>query len=134
MKLVPFVFGLFLIAGPALADDTAPQAVIRHQLDAFKASDGPSAYDDAAPLVKQHFPTLDSFMAMVITGYQPVARNNGWQFGEGGVDEQGRNFQKVEIDGADGQGWTATYFMEQESDGTWKVSGVRLEQNQGSNA
>jgi hypothetical protein len=134
MKLLPLVLGLFLLATPALADDTAQQAVIRHQLDAFKASDGASAYADAAPLVQQHFPTLDSFMAMVITGYLPVARNNGWQFGEAGVDEQGRNFQKVEINGADGQGWTATYFMELQPDGTWKISGVRLEQNQGTNA
>ena len=40
------------------------------------------------------------------------------------VIEQGVPVQAVEIRGADGAGVLALYFMERQSDGSWKINGV----------
>ena len=41
---------------------------------AFQAGDGELAYSYAAPNVKRIFPTVETFMGMVESGYQPVRK------------------------------------------------------------
>ena len=124
--LACIVLVLTLTAGPALADgvpEDAFKSVITHQLEAFSKDDGASAYADAAPNVKAYFPTVESFMSMVQNGYQPVYRNKSYSFLGGGVDASGRIYEKVELQGADNLTYQAYYFMQQQDDGTWKISG-----------
>jgi hypothetical protein len=105
------------------ADQQAMQAVITGQLQAFATGRDDEAYGYAAPLVRFAFPTVDSFMAMVKKGYQPVHRNNGYSFAESATDTTGRPTQTVIIKGTDGKTYEARYTLEQQPDGTWKIAG-----------
>jgi Domain of unknown function (DUF4864) len=120
------IFVLALFAGGAMADalpEDTFKSIITHQLEAFAKDDGASAYSDAAPNVKAYFPTVESFMSMVQNGYQPVYRNKSYSFLGGGIDAGGRIYEKVQLQGADGITYQATYFMQQQDDGSWKISG-----------
>ena len=75
---------------------------------------------------KRIFPTLERFMSMVQSGYLPVLRPGNYAFGRSEQLSDGRIQWEVLIDGPDGKGYTATYFMERQEDGTWKVDAVTL--------
>jgi len=122
------LFLAVMFATPALAQEgsganPAFQSVITHQLQAIAKDDAATAYSDAAPNVQMIFPSPDTFMNMVRGGYPPVYRNKQYGFESSGIDASGRNYQRVEILGADGESYEAVYFMEQQKDGTWKISG-----------
>ena len=108
------------------ADGAQFQTIITGQLEAFKADKGSDAYSYAAPIVKQVFPDVDSFMAMVQRGYPMVYRNQGYEFGELGRDALGRPTQQVKITGLDGEHYVASYAMQQQPDGSWKIAGCTL--------
>jgi len=118
---------LFLAASVAArADEDAARNVITQQLESFLSGDFENAYSYASPDIKRIFPTLDRFMSMVQSGYLPVLRPGNYAFGQVRMSGDGRIVQDVLIRGPDGTDWTATYFMEQQADGTWKVDGVQL--------
>jgi hypothetical protein len=108
------------------ADKSAVEAVITSQLEAFSRDDGAGAYDFAAPLIRQIFPTAGQFMAMVKQGYQPVYRSQNHAFAESFTDQLGRPAQKVLITGQDGKRYQAVYTMELQPDGIWKIAGCQL--------
>lgn len=108
------------------ADGTQFQTIISGQLEAFKSGNGDTAYSFAAPIVKQIFPNVESFMGMVQRGYPPVYHNSGYEFGALGVDALDRPTQQVKITGVDGEHYVATYAMQQQPDGSWKISGCTL--------
>ncbi len=117
-----------LFATPALAEDSksanpAFQSIITHQLQAIAKDDAATAYADAAPLVQKLFPTSEIFMNMVRGGYAPVYRHKAFDFEGSGTDESGRPYQRVGLIGEDGARYEATYYMEQQPDGSWKISG-----------
>jgi len=117
------------LAGPAAAfsdgDRAAIQSTIERQVQAFLADDGAAAYSFAAPGIKAIFPTVESFMAMVRQGYQPVYRPRSYSFGE--LKEAPGDLQQfVEIVDADGVFWTAVYTLSQQPDGSWKITGCYL--------
>lgn len=124
---------LFLLVsawcGVAAAQTASPpgndeiRSVITRQLEAFSRDQDAEAYSYAAPIIQFAFPTVDSFMSMVKKGYQPVYRNSGYRFGGSGVDVTGRPTQTVIIQGNDGKTYEASYTLEQQSDGTWKIAG-----------
>jgi hypothetical protein len=74
-------------------------------------------------LIKFAFPTVDSFMAMVKKGYQPVHRNSGYSFAESATDPNGRPTETVIIRGTDGKTYEARYTLERQPGGTWKIAG-----------
>jgi hypothetical protein len=118
-----------LVAPAALAGDAeikAAQAVIDSQLKAFLANDGATAYSFAAPNVKQVFPTVDTFMNMVTNGYAPVRKPRSYSFGK--VEQTGPTsiVQQVLIVGPDGKDYEAVYTLEQQPDGTFKITGCSL--------
>lgn len=126
-RFAALVFGLVLLAGPAFAD--GPQAAIRSvidsQLKAMSMDDGPTAYSFASPGIQRIFPSADLFMSMVKTGYAPVYRAKSVAFGR--LREHGAGYiQEVFLTDADGEQWTALYALEQQGDGTWKISGCQL--------
>ena len=102
------------------------QRIITAQITAFKADDGPAAYDFAAPVVRNIFPTPEIFMTMVKQGYPQVYRPQSFNFTEALIDPMGRPAQKMTVVGPDGKSYTALYSMEKQPDGTWRISGCTL--------
>ena len=121
--LLVFLLGL---AAPAAADDvSAAQSVIRAQEQAFGRDDAAAAYSHAAPEIRQLFPQADSFLQMVQRGYPPVYRHKSFEFGEARSDG-GRVAQRVHIVDDNGEVWEAMYTLEQQPDGSLKITGCSL--------
>jgi hypothetical protein len=118
--------GIGLLA-PALAANeiVAAQDVIRSQEQAFSRDDAATAYSFAAPEIQRIFPDADVFMSMVQSGYAPVYRHKSFEFGEARV-EGDWVAQRVHIVDADGQAWEALYTLEQQADGSFKITGCTL--------
>ncbi|GGK48086.1 DUF4864 domain-containing protein [Salinarimonas ramus] len=115
----------FLPAERAHADEAAARAVIEGQIEAFLADDGPAAYSFAAPGIRSMFPNEERFKAMVRQGYPPVYRPRDFAFGRYRETAAGP-VQEVSIVDRSGVAWQAIYSLEQQPDGTWKISGCRL--------
>jgi hypothetical protein len=121
--VIAFLIGL---ASPSRADDVAAaQSVIRAQEQAFSRDDAAAAYSHAAPEIKQLFPQADIFMQMVQQGYAPVYRHKSFEFGEART-AGGRIAQRVHIVDDNGEAWEAMYTLEQQSDGSLKITGCSL--------
>jgi hypothetical protein len=115
------------LAEPINATDRAEfQRIITAQITAFRADDGLAAYDFAAPVVRNIFPTPDIFMAMVKQGYPQVYRPQSFKFTEALMDPLGRPSQKMMVVGPDGKSYIALYTMEKQPDGTWRIAGCTL--------
>jgi hypothetical protein len=121
--LVVFLIGF---GSPSFADDvTAAQSVIRAQEQAFGRNDSAAAYSHAAPAIKQIFPEADIFLQMVQQAYPPVYRHKSFEFGEARA-ANGQIAQRVHIVDGDGQAWEALYTLEQQPDGSLKITGCSL--------
>ena len=121
--LFVFVLGL---AAPAFADDVAAaQSVIRAQEQAFVRGDAAAAYSHAAPEIKQLFPQADIFLQMVQQAYPPIHRHKSFEFGEARA-AGGRIAQRVHIIDDNGEAWEAMYTLEQQGDGSLKITGCSL--------
>ena len=117
---------LFSLAAPALADDVASaQSVIRAQEQALVRGDAAAAYSHAAPEIKQLFPQADIFLQMVQQAYPPIHRHKSFEFGEA-RSAGGRIAQRVHIVDDNGEAWEAMYTLEQQSDGSLKITGCSL--------
>ena len=124
--LVLLVALAFNWMAPAFADDVAAaQSVIQAQEQAFSRGDAAAAYSHAAPEIKQLFPEADIFMQMVQQAYTPVYRHKSFEFGEARA-ANGHIAQRVHIIDADGQAWEALYTLEQQPDGSLKITGCSL--------
>ena len=126
--LVSALLLVFLLAPASAenADQSAFQAVISGQLEAFKKDDGPAAYSFAAPIVKGIFPNAETFMGMVKRGYEPIYKNTKYSFGDLATDSLGRPAQHVIITATNGKRYEAVYAMQQQPDGSWKIAGVQM--------
>ena len=126
--LVSILLFVFLLA-PAKAenpDQSAFQAVISGQLEAFKKDDGQTAYSFAAPIVKGIFPDAEIFMTMVKRGYEPIYKNTKYVFSDLTTDTLGRPAQHVIITATNGKRYEAVYAMQKQPDGSWKIAGVQM--------
>ncbi|NOJ44399.1 DUF4864 domain-containing protein [Bradyrhizobium australiense] len=121
--VLAFLVGL---GAAALADDVATaQSVIRAQEQAFIRDDAAAAYSHAAPEIRQIFPQADIFMQMVRQGYAPVYRHKSFEFGEARA-ANGHVAQRVHIVDDNGEAWEAMYTLEQQPDGSLKITGCSL--------
>ena len=128
MRIAALLVALVIILGaaPARATDvTAAQGVIRAQEQAFARDDAAAAYSHAAPAIREIFPAPDIFMSMVQNGYAPVYRHRSFEFGESRSDGNWIS-QHVHIIDANGEAWEALYTLEQQSDGSYKITGCSL--------
>ena len=127
MRFVALLFLTFLsFAAPACADDVAnAQAAIRAQEQAFVRGDAAAAYSYASPAIKKLFPKADIFMYMVQNSYAPVWRHKSFEFGEARIEGKWVA-QRVHIIDADGEAWEAMYTLEQDADGSFKITGCSL--------
>lgn len=134
MRALTLVFGFAIAlaisaASPSQAQDADIRSVITSQIEAFKADDFDTAFTFAAPSIQNMFRTPQNFGRMVSQGYPMV-----WRPAE--VDyldlrrENGGIFQDVEITDSDGARHLLEYRMT-ETDGVWKISGVRILQAPG---
>ncbi|WP_213289203.1 DUF4864 domain-containing protein [Bradyrhizobium sp. sGM-13] len=127
MRALALVLAFLIGLGtPAPADDVATaQSVIRAQEQAFIRDDAAAAYSHAAPEIRQIFPQADIFMQMVRQGYAPVYRHKSFEFGEA-RSANGRIAQRVHIVDDNGEAWEAMYTLEQQPDGSLKITGCSL--------
>jgi hypothetical protein len=108
------------------AEIKAAQGSIDGQLKAFQAGDGAAAYSFAAPNVKRIFPTVDVFMGMVASGYQPVHKPRSYSFGKAEEMSPTSIAQQVLLVGPDGKDYEALYTLELQPDGKYLITGVSL--------
>jgi hypothetical protein len=127
MRIVALLAILLLGLAPAFAADdvAAAQSVIRAQEQAFGRDDAAAAYSHAAPAIKEIFPAADIFMFMVQNSYAPVYRHKSFEFGETKVEGTWIG-QRVHIIDANGEAWEALYTLEQQADGSYKITGCTL--------
>jgi hypothetical protein len=107
------------------ADRAAIAKVIRGQLQAFRDDDAARAFSFAAPAIQAQFGSPTRFMAVVQSSYLPVYRPRSVAFGDLATID-GRLTQNVRLEGPDGEPVSALYFMEREADGTWRIGGCVL--------
>jgi hypothetical protein len=128
MRLFALLFAfLVALAPPAVAgDDVATaQTIIRSQVEAFGRDDAAAAYSYASPGIHEMFPQADAFLGMVQHSYAPVYRHKSFEFGEA-RSADGKIAQAVHIVDSEGVPWEALYTLEQQSDGSIKISGCVL--------
>lgn len=121
---IAFLIG-FLPATRAADDATSAQAVIGSQIEAIGRGDAAAAYAYAAPAVQSAFSQPDIFLNMVRQGYAPLVRPKRFTFGKSAVAE-GKIAQSVHIVDSDGVAWEALYSLEQQPDGSIKITGCSL--------
>jgi Domain of unknown function (DUF4864) len=108
------------------ADDVATaQGIIRSQVEAIVHDDAKTAYSYATPAIQNMFPQAEIFLGMVQRTYTPIYRHKSFEFGEGRAAD-GKIAQAVHIVDADGVPWEGLYTLEQEPDGSLKISGCVL--------
>ena len=122
--LAALLLGLAAPAGAA-DDVAAAQGIIRSQVEAFSRDDAAAAYSYAAPAIQGMFPQADIFLGMVQRNYAPVYRHKSFEFGEARALD-GKIAQQVHIVDAEGMPWEALYTLEQQPDGSIKISGCVL--------
>jgi hypothetical protein len=71
------------------------------------------------------YPRADIFMAMVQRSFAPVYRHKSFEFGEAWLSD-GTIVQRVHIVDANGEAWEALYTLEQQPDGSVKITGCSL--------
>jgi hypothetical protein len=118
-------FFLFAVSASAADNVSAAQSVIRSQEQALGHDDASAAYSYAAPAIQQLFPQADLFMSMVQKTYAPVYRHKSFEFGEAKT-EGNLVAQRVHIIDANGDAWEALYTLQQQPDGTFKITGCSL--------
>ena len=124
LAVVPGFFALSAFAGEA--EIKAAQGSIDGQLKAFQAGDGEAAYSFAAPNVKRIFPTVEMFMGMVASGYQPVLKPRNYAFGKAEEMSPTSIAQQVLLVGPDGKDYEALYTLELQPDGKYLITSVSL--------
>lgn len=121
------LIGLLLVPNPVLPAEPEDgiRATINSQLDAFQRDDWAEAFNYASPVLQKIFGTPDRFRSMVLGGYRAVYRPQQVTFRE--LDTSGaRPVQIVFFIGPDGLAYLAAYEMEQQDDGSWRISAVQL--------
>jgi len=108
------------------ADARAARAVVSAQLEAFAKDDAKRAFSYAAPSIRAMFQTPERFLAMVRTGYPVVYRAAGVTFLIP-LQVEGDLVQGVHLTDGTGALWLATYRLERQADGTWRIAGCGVQ-------
>lgn len=130
--LIPFVLALGLL--PARADEAAQKAAratIERQIEAFRRNDSGAAYAEAAPQIRNLFPSPDSFIAMVEKGYAPVLRPRHYRFEAAEETAEDEIAQGVSLQDEAGIDWVALYTLQRQVDGQWRITGCHLKKAPG---
>ena len=134
-RLIPLILLAVIAWTPAPAGEPADsiEAVIADQIAAFQAEDLSAAFSFASPGIQSKFGNPQNFGRMVRQGYPMIWRPADWRWGA--LEQTPRGWvQTVMFQDAEGQLYEADYLMEQQTDGTWRIDGVRLRQMPGAAA
>lgn len=111
------------------ADARAARAVVEAQLLALAAGDAERAFSFAAPGIRQQFGDAATFIGMVRQGYPMIVRPARTVFfvpqampGAG----SGALLQPLQVRDAAGRTWLATYQLERQPDGRWRIGGCSV--------
>lgn len=107
------------------ADLMAIRQVIEQQIKAFQENDLAAAFAQAAPGIQVQFGTAENFVSMVKAAYPPVHRPRSVVF-ENLLQIEGLPAQQVMLMDQRGQLIRATYTMQQQHRGDWKIAGCYL--------
>ncbi len=121
-------------AAPAPVSDAearAVRAVVQAQLKAMAADDARAAFGYAAPAIRDMYGTADNFLAMVRSAYPMVYRPASVQFQKPARQASGEIFQDVRLVDAEGVAWLATYSLDRQKDGAWRITGCVVGQIKG---
>jgi hypothetical protein len=116
-------------AGPSglnARDARAIRAVIEAQLDAMAADDEARAFSFASPSIRMQFDDASSFMTMVRQGYPMLIGPIETLFSQPRTVEEDA-MQVVRLRDRDGRPWLATYDLQRQPDGTWRINGCLVE-------
>jgi Domain of unknown function (DUF4864) len=105
-------------------------AVVQGQLDALAKDDAAKAFSFAAPNVREAFRTAPRFLDMVQRGYPVVYRPASVAF----LKVEGKDrlaFQRVQMTDQAGEPWLATYSLERQKNGQWRITGCSVVENRG---
>lgn len=112
-------------AALAEMDARAIRRTVEAQLEAFAAGDAAGAYAFASAEIQAQFGDADTFMAMVRRGYPMVIRPAAVSFylpqPLPGAPPSAR--QRVRLRDPEGRLWLATYLVQREAGGAWRING-----------
>ena len=107
-------------------DARAARTVVSAQIDAFANDDAKRAFSYAAPSIRAMFGTPERFLAMVRAGYPVVYRAAAVTFLI--PQRAAANLvQGVHLTDGDGALWLATYRLERQRDGSWRIAGCGIQ-------
>jgi len=129
-----FCLVLALTLRTAHAEEGLPDAaineihdVISAQLDAFKRDDAQAAFSYASPDIQEQVGSPENFLNLVREQYRPVYRSKSAEFQPiVALSESEGIVQPVVVTGPDNIPVLAMYMVEQQSDGSWRISGCLL--------
>lgn len=107
------------------SDSQAIRKVIEQQIAAFLQDDAVLAFSQAAPGIQIQFGTATNFAQMVEEAYPPVYHPRSVVF-ESLLTIEGLPAQQVMLLDQNGQLIRATYTMQQQPNGEWKIAGCYL--------
>ncbi len=107
------------------ADLIAIRQVIEQQIAAFRENNVAIAFSQAAPSIQVQFGTAENFARMVKAAYPPVYQPRSVMF-ENLLEVEGLPAQQVMLMDQSGQLIRATYIMQQQNRGDWKIAGCYL--------
>ena len=138
MRTVASLLILALAGLAARADDAsrdtarrAARATIERQIDAFRRNDAVGAYAEAAPQIRNLFPSAETFIAMVAKGYAPVLRPRSYRFETAQETAEDEIAQGVSLQDEAGLDWVALYTLQRQVDGQWRITGCQLKKAPG---
>lgn len=117
-----------LVAAAAVlseGDARAVRSVIEAQLEALAADDAERAYSYASAAIRTQFGDAAAFMAMVRSGYPMVVRPETVTFFQPQSND-GAVLQPVQLRDRAGRLWRATYQLERQSGGVWRINGCTV--------
>ena len=107
------------------SDSLAIRQAISQQIEAFQRGDAIAAFSQAAPGIQMQFGTAENFATMVEAAYPPVYRPRSVVF-ESVLTIEGLPAQQVMLMDQKGQLIRATYTMQRQASGVWKIAGCYL--------
>ena len=112
------------------ADARAVREVVEAQLKALAADDAARAFSYASPTIRTQFGDAETFMAMVKSGYPMVLRPAATAYFQPEASD-GAVLQVVQLRGRDGRAWLATYTLQRQPDGRWRINGCLVQPDTG---
>lgn len=116
------------VAGETLGDRDAGQVrqVVQAQLRAMAEGDGDKAFSYAAPAIRAQFGSAGRFMAMVQGSYPMVLQPAATVFYRATPADDGQALQVVQLRDRGGRLWRASYLLQRQPGGAWRIAGCMV--------